>query len=277
MSDPITSQLARRFVAILLGALSIVDQGAKAEDFAIPLDLPQLNFIGLGVGAYPDYFGSSNDKAGATPIGRLSLGGSRFVRLMANEIRVNLLDSSNWQLGSAALWRFGRKDVENSVVNKVHEIDDAVSLGLFGGYVWRDPQEIRRLAGVGTWALGDVTDTYNGWTAGLNGYVMQPVAKMVTLAAGGAFTYGSDNYMHEYFGVTPADSLASGLPVYVPGSGLRDVRGWATAALSLSPQWHIVAGVMYSRLVGDAADSPLVSQEGSKNQWIYGAGALYAW
>jgi outer membrane scaffolding protein for murein synthesis (MipA/OmpV family) len=29
--------------------------------------------------------------------------------------------------------------------------------------------------------------------------------------------------------------------------------------------------------MGEAADSPLVSQEGSKNQWVYGAGALYAW
>jgi outer membrane scaffolding protein for murein synthesis (MipA/OmpV family) len=29
--------------------------------------------------------------------------------------------------------------------------------------------------------------------------------------------------------------------------------------------------------VGDAADSPLVAERGSKNQWVYGAGALYAW
>ena len=100
---------------------------------------------------------------------------------------------------------------------------------------------------------------------------------MVTLAGGAAFTYGSGNYMNEYFGVTPTDSLASGLPIYVPGGGARDVRGWATAVLSLSLHWHLGAGVMYSRLVGDAADSPIVSQEGSKNQWIYGAGALYAW
>jgi len=33
---------------------------------------------------------------------------------------------------------------------------------------------------------------------------------------------------------------------------------------------------MYSRLVGDAAESPIVSDEGSKDQWISGAGALYA-
>lgn len=265
-----------RAAAVLALAAMAARQG-HAESFVIPLELPQLNFIGLGVGAYPDYFGSDDSKVGVAPLARLSLGGSRFVRLFANEIRLNLLDNRNWQLGPVGLWRFGREDVDNPVVNRVHEIDDAFSLGLFGGYVWRDPQEIRRIAGVGAWALGDATGMYNGWTAGLNAYATQPVAKMVTLAGGAAFTYGNGNYMDEYFGVTPADSLASGLPVYVPGGGLRDVRGWATALLSLSPQWHFAAGVMYSRLVGHAADSPLVSQEGSKNQWIYGVGALYAW
>ncbi|MDG4551498.1 MAG: MipA/OmpV family protein [Candidatus Contendobacter sp.] len=47
--------------------------------------------------------------------------------------------------------------------------------------------------------------------------------------------------------------------------------------LHLSPQWHLGAGVMYSRLVGDAADSPIIAERGSKNQSIYGVGALYAW
>jgi outer membrane protein len=49
------------------------------------------------------------------------------------------------------------------------------------------------------------------------------------------------------------------------------------AMLHLSPKYHLGAGLMYSRLVGDAADSPIVSQEGSKNQWVYGVGALFAW
>jgi len=37
------------------------------------------------------------------------------------------------------------------------------------------------MAGVSAWAIGDVSGVYNGWTAGLNAYTTQPVAKMVTL------------------------------------------------------------------------------------------------
>ena len=29
--------------------------------------------------------------------------------------------------------------------------------------------------------------------------------------------------------------------------------------------------------MSDAADSPIVCQEGAKNQWVFGVGALYAW
>jgi outer membrane protein len=157
-------KVSLRAAAGLTLALIAAPQG-RAEDLAIPLELPRLNFFGGGVGAYPDYLGSSDYDVGAAPFGRFSLGGSRFVRLLGNEIRVNLLDNRNWQLGPAALWRFSRKDVENPVVNKVHEIDDAVNLGLFGGYVWRDAQEIHRMAGLGGWALGDVSGVDGGWTA----------------------------------------------------------------------------------------------------------------
>jgi len=51
---------------------------------------------------------------------------------------------------------------------------------------------------------------------------------------------------------------------------MRDVRGWAAAMYHLSQNWHLGAGALYSRLLGDAADSPLVADRGSKNQWISG-------
>jgi outer membrane protein len=277
MSVAIESKRAGRVAILLLSALGMVTQGAQAEDLVIPLELPQPNFVGVGIGGYPDYFGSDEQALGAAPIARISLGGNRFARLVVNDLRVNLLDHPNWQLGPAAVYRFGRKDVDDRVVRKVHEIDKSLSLGAFGGYIWKDPGEIRRQAGVGGWALGDASGAYDGWTAGLNAFAMQPVARMVSLAGGAAFSYGSENYMDEYFGVTAADSLASGLPIYTPGGGVRDVRGWLVAVVHLGPQWHVGAGVMYSRLVGDAADSPLVSDRGSASQWVYGVGGLYAW
>ena len=109
-------------VAVTLAIAAAAARPGHADDFVIPLEVPQVNFIGLGVGAYPDYFGSEDSRVGAAPIGRLSLGGARFVRLMVNEVRVNVLDHPSWQLGPVGLWRFGREDVDNSVVDRVHSI-----------------------------------------------------------------------------------------------------------------------------------------------------------
>jgi outer membrane protein len=154
VTDTSTTNRKSLLAAILAAALGTIVSAVQAGDLVIPVELPEPNFLGLGVGAYPDYFGSSDYKVGAAPIGRLSLGGSRFVRLMANEVHLNLLDHPNWQLGPVGLWRFGREDVENPVVDRVHHIDDSIDLGLFGGYKWQDAQEFRRMAGVSAWPLG---------------------------------------------------------------------------------------------------------------------------
>jgi hypothetical protein len=81
-------------VAVALAIAVAAARKSLADDFVIPLELPQVNFIGLGVGAYPDFFGSEDSRVGAAPNGRLSPGGARFVRLMVNEsVAPVLLDS----------------------------------------------------------------------------------------------------------------------------------------------------------------------------------------
>jgi hypothetical protein len=152
--------------AVALAVVSIATQSASADEFLIPLELPQPNVFGLGIGGYHDYLGSDENALGVPPIGRVSLGGNRFARLVVNDIRVNLLAHANWQLGPAGVWRFGCEDVDDRVVRKLHEIDQSFSLGLFAAHVWRDPREARKQVGVGGWALGDVTGAYHGWTQG---------------------------------------------------------------------------------------------------------------
>jgi len=251
---------------------------ASANDLVIPIDLPQPNFVGLGIGSYPDYFGSKDSAIGAAPLVMLRLGGERYVELLANQVRINLIDDRNWRLGPSVIYHFGRDDdIEDPVVRKLHEIEDSIDVGFFGGYTWRDTGNDRKRLGFSAWTTTDVTGGHDGWTAGANVFGMYPVALPVTIAGGAGFTYGDGNYMDTYFGVTPDDSLASGLAPFSPGAGVRDARGWVVAMLHLSPQWHLGVGALYSRLLNDAKDSPIVSERGSADQWVYGIGAMYAW
>jgi hypothetical protein len=115
-----------RLGAGLLMFSLVVLPTVRADELAIPVDPGALNFAGFAFGAYPDCLGSDDQALGAIPFARVQLGGERFLRILGNEVPVNLLDRSGWRLGPAALWRFGRKDVDDEVVRSVHEIDDSI-------------------------------------------------------------------------------------------------------------------------------------------------------
>jgi hypothetical protein len=123
----------------------------RSDELAIPIDPGTPSFAGLAFGAYPDYFGSDDQALGAAPLVRIKLSGERFMRVLGNEVRVNLLEHTGWRLGPSAI--------------SVH----------------------------------------------------------------------------------------------------------------LGPRWHVGAGALYTRLLGDTADSPIVEERGNADQWIYGAGVLYGW
>ena len=65
-------------------------------------------------------------------------------------------------------------------------------------------------------------------------------------------------YMQSYFGVTAAQAARGRRPVYQAEAGIKNVYvslGWQ---LELSTKYSLNTGVNVSRLVGSAADSPLV-------------------
>ena len=65
--------------------------------------------------------------------------------------------------------------------------------------------------------------------------------------------------METYFGVTPAESALSGtLAAYSPGGGFKSVGAELNVRYEFAPQWAIRGEFIYEKLIGDAADSPIV-------------------
>lgn len=259
-------------------ALAVIAGPVRAQDGALPLEMPDGNLFALGVGTYPDYIGSNDYRIGAVPLARWQFQGERAVTLIANQLRVNVLDVEGWRFGPTGILRFGRTDVDDDVVARVHEVDPSLDVGLFVGYDWHPAGEPRIRLGVNAWTLWNVTDTENGgWTVGAAVYGAYPIALPVTLLGGAGFTYGSGSYMRNNFGITPADAAASGLGIYTPQEGVRDVRGWLVLLVHLSPRWTVGAGMLYSWLADEAARSPVVSDRGSRQQLVGGVGVMYFW
>ncbi len=100
-----------------------------------------------------------------------------------------------------------------------------------------------------------------------------PVAPLMSLTATVGASYADADYMDAYFSVTPAQSAASsaGLPAYEADAGIKDAFFGVTTDVPLSRDWSLKLSGRYSRLVGDAADSPIVENE---NQFYGGASLL---
>ena len=266
--------------AVLLGALTgivALSTAALADgDFLIiqPANIP--NFVGVGVGAAPDYVGSDNYAPGGLPFGRVSWG-ERYISLEGNFLSANVLDDPNWRLGPAGLYRFGRDDVDDDVVDRLPDIDDTIELGAFVAYELVDATEPRDRLRVSADVLHDVGSEHDGFV--VSGAIRKwfPIREAAALGLAVAGTYGSSDYLDTYFSVTAEGANASGLPIFDADGGIRDVRATAAFVQSLSPSWHVGAGVLYGRLVGDVADSPIVDDVGSANQVVFGVGAIYAW
>jgi outer membrane protein len=93
-----------------------------------------------------------------------------------------------------------------------------------------------------------------------------------TIFSIGPRAHWADNDFHDaYFGV-PIAIPASGLAAYNPGSGFYAFGGRAGLTQRLGRNWGLFGYAGYDRLIGDAADSPIVRQFGSRDQFSGGLG-----
>ena len=67
-------------------------------------------------------------------------------------------------------------------------------------------------------------------------------------------------------------STGIGPAVYLPSAGFKDVHVGAIATIDLNDRWTLMLIGRYARLIGDAADSPIVETE---NQFYGGAALTY--
>jgi outer membrane protein len=273
-------------VAAFAASLAYVPAAsAQTSSPAIPAGLtPQKiaemipNMAGIGAGFAPDYVGSDDYTFVAAPALYYQFGNTnRNVSWWGIFGSVNLIDSATWSAGPTLQYRPGRKDVDDEVVSRMSEIDNSWDAGVFVGYQYINTQGIPWIAraNVGVqWNLNDEYDDAYWWASG---QFFFPLREDLFVGLGGGLGGGSSSFNQTYFGVTPANAVASGLPVYSPGGGVSNVYVWPALIWRFHPNWLGAVGGMYSRVTGDAGDSPVVKDRGDANQWIGGVGIAYIW
>lgn len=243
--------------------------------------------LGAGIAYLPDYEGSNDYRLTPAPGAIGSIGGYSFT-VAGNRASLDLIRNApgpglDLQAGPIGVLNFNRSNADNIDDRRVRALGETGTAIELGGFV-----------GIGK--TGVITSPYDRLSASLsyrydvNGVhrsgILQPTINYLTplsrKAAVGLFAsaeHTGRGYARTYFGVSPLQSVASGLPVYNARGGWKN---WSLGALGtyaltgdLLHGAKIVAGGTYSRQFDRFADSPVVAIAGSRTQWLGVVGLAY--
>ncbi|MGE4248415.1 MAG: MipA/OmpV family protein [Parvibaculaceae bacterium] len=220
-----------------------------------------------GGGAYvPDYEGSDDYELQPFPF--VSIVYDDLVFINGPSLGVNLVDIEGLRAGPIARYSFGRDEDDNNALDGLGDTDDSIELGGFVNY------------SVGIWSAGltvvqDVAGGHEGLLAEASTGLNVPLTEDLTSSLEASATWASSDYMETYFGVSPGQSARSGLRQFEADAGFKD------AAVTLGLDYRITESIgvsgraQYKRLLEDAADSPIVDDEGSADQFFGGLFLTY--
>ncbi len=254
---------------------------AAASTLAAPAALAQpaadggvSGSVSLGGLLVPDYEGS--DDYEPAPYAAFSLSYQGYsIESRGLGLQADLIPDPHWAAGPLVNYNGGRDDVEDEVVDRLRDVDESVELG---GYVeYRMPAGLVEGDGL-SFSVSlrqDVAGGHDGFIGeGSVGYSV-PVNDRLRLTGAVSSSVVSDDYSEAFFSVDAANAAASGLPVYNAEGGVKDVGLTLVTSYSFSESWGVDALANYTRLVGDAADSPIVDQQGSADQFVVGLSLRY--
>ncbi|WP_114227414.1 MULTISPECIES: MipA/OmpV family protein [Sphingomonas] len=223
--------------------------------------------VGGGVQTRPSFIGSDNNDI--VPLFRLSIArGDHEFHFSAPDdgLSLPLFTSGGFSIGPIGYLQSRRRNSDAGVA--IGEVKRSVEVGGFVDYVLDDSIRLRaelRQGVTGHKALVGQVGADKIWRDG-DKYVF---------SIGPRVMFGSGKFDRTYFGVSPAASLATGLPAYTPGSGVYAVALASGLNVDLGHRFGLFGFGRYERLVGDAAKSPFIRTYGSRNQFSAGAGLTY--
>ena len=130
--------------------------------------------------------------------------------------------------------------------------------------------------------LYDVSGKHDSWVVSPTVEYGTPLSKRAYVGLSASMNIYGKGFGRYYFDVDPLGSAASGLPVYT-GAGRKVTAGKYSIGLAgayglsgdLRKGFVLIGGAQYGRMLGRYADSPIVADAGSADQWLGGIGLAY--
>lgn len=217
----------------------------------------------------PDFEGSKDLMFQVTPIISLGKAGpeARFTSRNDN-ISISLFDNGAVRAGATGKIIFERNDDDSDALKGLDPVRWGVELGGFAEVYPTDWMRVR----------GEVRQgvrSHTGVVADIAVDAFLDVTDTVRVSAGPRISWASADYFEAYYGVNASESAASGLAQYDPDGGLKSFGFGGAYDWKATEKLTTSVFAEYERLAGSAADSSLVEEKGSPNQFTFGVSAAY--
>lgn len=257
MNGSITGTAAILAVSLLTFTTTAASQSRPGED--------EVWSVSLGGGAIyrPDYEGSDDYEVDGLPL--LAFSYRDIIVLRGPSLMVDLIQWSgagvaeNLSFGPLVKFDPGREADDNPILRNLGDIDEGALAGLFVSYEV-GPVELELTV------AQDATSRHEGLIAEIEADYGFMLAQRLRAQLAISTTWTNDDYTQAYFGITPEQARASGLREFTAEAGMKDVGASVSLHYLVTEHWRMTGRLAYRRLLGDAADSPLVEDEGSQNQ-----------
>jgi len=246
--------------------------------------------VGIGAGLIPTYSGSDDYFVFPLPLLTGRIGGVGF-RPSGAGMTFDLLSPQpsvlgqnkqpQFSLGPAFRVRVERAvNSRDEVVEATGRLDRALELGLAGGVTFPGVLHSLDSLTIGTALRWDVAGAHGGRVIEPSVSYLTPLSLGILVQWNATMEVVDDAFARYYFNVSPAQSAASGLPVFNGSGGINRIGTNATVAVDLDGNalnggFNIFTVAGYSRMLNDGARNPFTAVRGNPNQFLIGLGVGY--
>jgi outer membrane scaffolding protein for murein synthesis (MipA/OmpV family) len=234
-------------------------------------NLPEWRVV-LGAAAEfePAYDGARTYRVQGGPVINVRYRDIAFFSL-GEGLGVNILRGDHYEAGVSLGYDLGRRVSDDyRVLHGMGDTNAAPVVKVFGSYVISKNfpmilrADVRQIIGGADGALAD-----------LEFYMPLPgSSEQFVWFAGPSITFADGRYQQKAFGVTHAQSLASGYPQFDARPSANAVGLGVSVTKFLSTHWLFNADMATNRLLGSARDSPLTLD---RNQGVIALSFAYHW
>jgi len=207
----------------------------------------------MGVAAEPLYEGSNVERLWPAPDIDVRYKDIAFLSL-GDGIGVNLLRGDNYRAGLALAWDMGRQHNLATRLSGTGNVDPTPQARAFA--------EVAVLPVIISADLRQSLIGSQGLTFELGTYMPVYGSEQLVVFLGPSVTVADTRYMQAYFGISPQHAAPHSIfQPYNAQGGLKSVNFGAVTVYHFRPQWFIDADLGVERLLGSAANSPIVQDK----------------